>query len=423
MASPRIGKAMTAAIMAGGLAAGVYRAVLASDHLDTPTVMADPAADIGDMFAWMSPDGRRLNMVMDIVGKKFSDQLQYAFHVDSGRRLGPTTATTTIVCRFDVAQTAECWAGNADYLHGDASADSGLVGQRRRFRVMAGLRDDPFFNNVRGARAMYQVAGAAMQGGARLDGASCPAFDAATSRAILDAWRHTDGGPATNFLAGWTSSAIVVSVDLGLVNAGGSMLAVWGSVRKAPDESPVRSLLESLRGTPALPPLGEQIERDARPLIKNALVGGPLAGDADSYRRREAYNRAARTDWARFAGDIANTLGLYDGLDGDCGSQWLADSTAHPSLRYTALATLLADDRLWVNSAATTCTQFLAVELAAFHSPDADPGDCGGRTPTEDASNIFRSLLANGTQRGVDDGLSRDEKVHSVTTFPFLASP
>ena len=45
---------------------------LASDHLDTPTITADPAADIGDLYAWTSADGRRLNIVLDIVGNRFS---------------------------------------------------------------------------------------------------------------------------------------------------------------------------------------------------------------------------------------------------------------------------------------------------------------------------------------------------------------
>lgn len=36
----------------------------ASDHLDTPTVIADPRGDIGDVYAWMSPDARQLNLVM-----------------------------------------------------------------------------------------------------------------------------------------------------------------------------------------------------------------------------------------------------------------------------------------------------------------------------------------------------------------------
>ncbi|HEX6396638.1 MAG TPA: hypothetical protein VFZ95_04385, partial [Steroidobacteraceae bacterium] len=51
-------------------------AALASDHLDTDAVIADPAADIGDLYAWMSPDHQRLNLVMTIVGKKFSDHVR-----------------------------------------------------------------------------------------------------------------------------------------------------------------------------------------------------------------------------------------------------------------------------------------------------------------------------------------------------------
>ena len=55
-----------------------------------------------------------------------------------------------------------------------------------------------------------------------------PSFDAATSRTILDKWRHTNGGPAQDFLKGWTPASLVVSVDLDVINKGGTMLAVWG---------------------------------------------------------------------------------------------------------------------------------------------------------------------------------------------------
>ncbi len=395
---------------------------LASDHLDTPTVIADPAADIGDIFAWTSPDGHHLNLVMDIVAHKFSDRLQYVFHVDSGRRFGKTTATTLIVCRFDVANAVECWAGNADYLHGDASDAAGLEGKNRRFRVFAGLRDDPFFNNVKGTRAMYEVARTALKNGTPVDGAGCPRFHETNSRSILDTWRHTDGGPATNFLAGWKSSSLVISIDLDVVTAGGRVLAVWGAVHKAPNRGSSSAKSTSSR-IPSVPTLGEQIERTARPLIKNALVGGPLAPHNESNQRKEAYNRVTRNGWAQFSADIKKTLGLYDGFDGTCGNQWLADAKTKPSDRYDVLAKVLADDRLWVNSNSTACTQFLAVELTEFKTPGALSNDCGGRTPNYDASNIFRSLLVNGTMSGVDDGLQHDDKVHSATDFPFLAEP
>src|ERR1039458_1917399 len=166
------------------------RAGSASDHLDTPTVIADPAADIGDIYAWTSSDGRRLNLVKDIVAHQFSDRLDYVLHVDSGERFGKTTASTLILCRFDTAQTAECWVGDADYVHGNASNPAGLEGENHRFRVFAGLRDDPFFNNVKGTREAYNVAGAALQNGTKVDAAGCSQFDQATSRKILDTWRQ-----------------------------------------------------------------------------------------------------------------------------------------------------------------------------------------------------------------------------------------
>jgi hypothetical protein len=409
-------------VLVGMLVTAAYRDGYASDHLDTPTVIADPAADIGDIYAWTSSDGRRLNLVMDIVAHQFSDQLEYVFHVDSGERFGKTTATTLILCRFDTAQTAECWVGNADYARGNASNPAGIEGENHRFRIFAGLRDDPFFNNVKGTREAYDVAGAALQNGMRADAAGCSQFDQATSQKILNTWRHTSGGPALNFLAGWQASSLVLSIDLDLVAKGGKLLAVWGAVHRAPRTQPLTNSKIPGKG-PAIPTLGNPIERTARPLIKNALVGGPVDPDALRYRRREAYNRAQRIGWTQFAGDIERNLGLYDGFDGKCGNQWLADMKADPRLRYRKLATLLADDRVWINSASATCTQFLAVEFAALTTPGALAGDCGGRTPNYDASNIFRSLLIDGTSTGGIDGLTRDEKTHSTIDFPFLAAP
>ena len=211
--------------------AAAARPALASDHLDTPTVVADPAADIGDVYAWTSPDHGRLNLVMTVVGHRFSDRLNYVFHVDSGRQFGATTTSTTVLCRFDVAGAAECWAGDADYAHGDASRPTGLDGRRSRFRVFAGPRDDPFFNNVKGTRQALTAAADALPNTAA-DAAGCPAFDATTAHAIFDRWAHSSGGPAVNTLAGWTSSALVVSVDLDVVNAGGPVLAVWAGTYK-----------------------------------------------------------------------------------------------------------------------------------------------------------------------------------------------
>ena len=375
-------------------------AARASDHLDTPSVIGDPRADIGDLYAWTSPDGKRLNLVMDIVGHTFSDKLDYVFHIDSGKRFGHTTASTTVTCRFRSGTDVTCTAGDTETAKGDASAPAGLVSEHGRFRVFAGPRDDPFFNNVKGTRAAYDKAKAALDAGAPVDGAGCPAFDAATVRSIADEWRHTQGGPATNLLAGWTTSAIVVSVDLSLVNKGGPLLAVWSAT-----QGPKR-----------------QIDRAGRPLTGNALLG-TLAPEEISDAFKETYNMTTPSDGAKFVDEIATNLGLYDGFDGRCGNQWLADAKAPPKHRYHALAALLADDRLWVNGASATCTQFFAVERAALGGDRELAKDCGGRTPNYSAANIYRSMLVDGTTESVSDGLVRDERQHSDNEFPFLAAP
>jgi hypothetical protein len=368
----------------------------ASDHLDTPTVIADPAADIGDLFAWTSTDGRRLNLVMTIVGGKFSDRLRYTFYVDSGPEVGAPRASTKIACEFDVANNVDCRAAG-DRATGNAGAESGLESRRKHLRVFAGLRDDPFFNNVRGTRAAYDVAGKVLKTVAR-DAAGCPRFDAATSGRIFDEWRHTEGHAATSLLAGWKISALVVQIDLAQVNRGGPLLGVWATTSK-PDGAP--------------------IDRMGRALTGNALLGTFDTAEA-SNRRKEEYNRAAPAGWAAFAPDIAINLAIYDGFDGHCGDQWLAVQNAGTPARYDALARLLADDRIWVNSASATCTQYLAVELA---QAGALNDDCGGRTPGYDAVDVFRSLLVNGTTRGVDDGVDRDDGNPSDSRFPFLAAP
>ena len=391
----------SAAVALGCLVCGLWSgSTWGSNHLDTPAVIANPQANIGDIYAWTAADGRHLNLVMDIVGDSFSDKLSYVFHIDSGPEFGKTAGTTQIVCRFPEPAVADCRLGNVDRARGDASQVSGLEGTRRRFRVFAGLRDDPFFNNVKGTRAAYQVAFTALKQGVPRDAAGCPRFDSPTAQKVLYEWRHSDGGPATNFLAHWTSSALVISVDLDAIDRGGRMVAVWGSTETA----------------------ARRFDRVGRPLTKNALLGLMDADGVDD-TLKEAWNRATPATSARFVPDMEKSLAFYDGLDGACGNQLLIDRKPEGGGRYRPLALLLADDRLWVNAASTKCAQLFAVELASLDGRADLSGDCGGRTPTESASNTWRSLLVSGSLTGIDDGLDHDEHQPSTTDFPFLAPP
>jgi len=379
----------TFAVVALMLSTFLAAMVRASDHLDSPATVANPAADIGDVYAWTSPEGRQLNLVMTIQGHAFSDKVQYVFHIDSGKVLDHTTASTSIVCRFPAATAVDCKLGNADSASGDPTNPAGLEGHNHRFRVYAALRDDPFYNNVKGLLGAYQTANDSIKNGAPVDAAGCAHFDAATAKAILDQMGHTDGGSAQNLLYNWTVSAIVISVDLSAVSKGGKLLAVWGTT--------------SLSGRP--------LDRMALPFVANTLLGiAPFSTDDASGELRQQYNETLPGNSARFIADLQKSLAFQDSLDGKCGNQLLAAPEASPS-RYQALAKVFAGDRLWVNSASTVCTQFFAVELANL---------AGQKTL---ASNVWRSLLIAGTTSGITDGLHQDEHPPSATVFPFLAPP
>ena len=387
------------ALLGAALAPNWMPAAQASDHLDSPKVIADPRTDIGDLYAWIAADGRRLNLAMTIVGHTFSPDVAYTFHIDSAQRFGAADATIDIVCRFSAMRAIDCSAGKADRATGDPATASGLAGRKGRFRVYADLRDDPFFNNVKGSRDAFDFAAGLLRKGAPRDAAACPQFSAEQTRELLDRWRHTGGGPARNFLAGWTPATLVIAVDLAAVNQGGPLLAVWADT--------------SVKGL--------RIDRVGRPLTGNALLA-PLEPDEVGDALKIQYNETTPATAAAFIPEIARSLALYDGYDGQCGNQLLIDAQAAPARRYTALATLLADDRLWVNSASRVCTQLFAVELAATQPGAPHRADCGGRAPRYDAVNVYRSLLAAGATTGIDDGVHQDDRAHP-DDFPYFAAP
>ena len=123
---------------------------------------------------------------------------------------------------------------------------------------------------------------------------------------------------------------------------------------------------------------------------------------------------------ARFSSLIASNLAILDSLDRVCGNQVLAGPAAVPG-RYTALANILADDQLYVNTASGTCNQYLAVEANAIGIVNTD---CGGRTPLENTIDITYSVVAVGALTGVTNGITSDaDGTASLTAFPFLDRP
>jgi len=184
-------------------------------------------------------------------------------------------------------------------------------------------------------------------------------------------------------------------------------------------------------GFPAPPALGAQIERMGRPAINTALNKAFEGDDAVKGAAKDAWNQAGEADFASFAGEVRGNLAILDSLDTVCGNQLLAcgaapcGNTAPGPTRYTALAGVLADDKLWVNLAGVcgTVTQtdgYLAVEANAVGIGN---NDCGGRRLPADVIETSYSVLAAGILEGVDDDITADATKTSGTTFPYLAAP
>lgn len=176
---------------------------------------------------------------------------------------------------------------------------------------------------------------------------------------------------------------------------------------------------DDLRANP--PSLGAQIDRMGRAGV-NTAVTDPFNPDATSHgRAQDVYNAAASTtQWTQFVPTMAPNLAILDSLDTVCGNQLLAAGSPRAG-RYDTLASVLADDQLYVNTGSGTCTTYLAVEADAVGITNSD---CGGRTPLEDTIDETYSLLAAGALSGVTDGIAKDEDgTASLTAFPFLATP
>lgn len=206
----------------------------AADHRDGSDVRNEPSADINDLYAWMSPDARHVNLVMTVFPfasslAEFSNSVQYVFHTASADSFGGNERSTDIICTFESDQSIDCWIGDDRRLSGDASGTAGLESNDGRVRVFAGPRNDPFFFNLGGFRATTDAVVAAA-GGLDFDAAGCPLLDAGTSNAlVMQLQSDADGSPATDDFAGANVLALVVSIDKDLLVDNGSILSVWAS--------------------------------------------------------------------------------------------------------------------------------------------------------------------------------------------------
>lgn len=201
------------------------------------------------------------------------------------------------------------------------------------------------------------------------------------------------------------------------------------------------------QGFPPVPVLGAPIDRMGRPAI-NTVLNSLFESDAvKKAAKRDAYNRAIDPDaWpttildgtavpaTRVLGEFSGYLGILDSVDAGhpniaqsgCGNL-PAYAMPASTTSYAALAGLLADDQLYVDTARSQCDRYLAVELnAALTIPYTS---CGGRTLTHDVIDSSYSLLFAGgggftaaIAPRIGDGVGAHTDVNNLM-FPFLGAP
>jgi uncharacterized protein DUF4331 len=225
--------------LAIGLALAAPIVAPAADHLDSPTADQndEPTADITDLYAWMTADSTKLNLVAAVYASAgddavFSDAVIYQFAVSSSRNFGGPQESTLVTCKFIDDKNIECWAGD-DYVVGDPSDPEGIVSDKGGLRVFAGLRDDPFFLEYTGFLNAVSTANAAVAGGdVEFDDAKagCPSLTEAQANLLVGDLQHgADGADPTNTFAGQNILALVVQVDKSIVDGGGPLLGVSAS--------------------------------------------------------------------------------------------------------------------------------------------------------------------------------------------------
>jgi len=203
----------------------------AADHNDSTSIAANKAADITDVYAWMTADHTKVNLVMDVGFNvqgtdNFGTDLLYVLHVRSMAAYNaPTSVPTNIICKFASQVSVECWVGNAEYVKGDPSTM--VSSTDGKVKVFAGKRNDPFFFNISGFKSVVAAVEAATL--PTDDGHGC--YNLGATGPVLAGLlaKGENGGAAKDDFAGLNVNALVIQVDASLLTGGGPILGVWGS--------------------------------------------------------------------------------------------------------------------------------------------------------------------------------------------------
>jgi hypothetical protein len=366
-----------------------------SDHISGPRALAEPIADITDVYAFPSPERPgHLVMVMNTLpfaqpSDALSEGLLYRFRVrpltrGTSRDQAPFSVENrefVFDCVFGTPTAAD--VGSPPAQDGTCSTPAGDI-------VSFRLNDESGGSSDHGVRAFA---------GPRWDPFMMDA-PAALKTIATGTLAFTD--PGSIYLDGKNVLSLVVEVDCALFE-GAEFVGV---------------VAETLtRGK-----FNVRIERVGRPEVKNMMLGpkqhDPLNRDLeirDIYNMEDAFSLGESYQGAYRARLNAN-LAFWDGIDGK--ADWATDSNGDHPLTNLVLADYLVVD---LTKPYVEHGSFLEIELAAMRGTTHET--CGGRTLNDDVMDvIFTQLINAGTGPTIRDGVDRATKP-ATHMFPYLAAP
>jgi hypothetical protein len=365
-----------------------------SDHFSGPRALADPAADISDVFAFPSPENpQHLVLVMDVFGKAgpsavFSDAVIYRFRIRSVDIVatGPEAAFAPGKSEFICDCTFEVPSGSTDsgrpLQHGrclrpDGRAISFRVddeqgGADDGIQVFAGQRSEPFFLDVRMIEKTV-----------------------ATGKLSFKP-KGSDTLYGTNILA------IVIKLEWRKMLKGGPLFAIVCETLAA-GKRPVR------------------IERVGRPEIKNVSLSWKMFDQVNKdLEIRDLYNSEDAFDlkpdyFDAYRIRMNANLAFYDGLDGKI--DWPFDPHGNHPLTKLLLADFLVVDA----SKPFAETSYFEIERSMLEGRTHVTS--GGRWLNQDFMDFVFTLYVNGGNGPpINDGIA-GPIAWSSKTFPYLAPP
>jgi Domain of unknown function (DUF4331) len=366
-----------------------------SHHISGPRAMAEPIADITDLYAFPSPEhSGRLVLVLNTLpfappSAVFSDRLIYRF------RLRPLTANdredpapfvaggeeVVIDCVFSTPvnghranspeQEGTCWLPTGETV--SARVNDGRGGQARDVRTFAGPRWDSFI------------------------------MDAATALKTIATGKLAFTDPGVIYADGKNILSLVVEIDCARLLGGSELFGV---------------VAETLtRGS-----LNVRLERAGRPEVPNLMLAPKqfdqvnrdleirdLYNMEDAFHLSDVYQNAYRSR-------LNANLAFWDSLDGK--TDWPAgEDGVHP------LTELMLADYLVIDVTKPYAEQgsFLEIELAARRGEGHRT--CGGRALNDDVMDTIFTMLVNaGNGPVIRDGVDQATR-RASHEFPYLAPP